>query len=187
MVLLTIALSIFILTHLVPAFPALKMALIAKLGRTGYIAAFSTFSLFSLGLVIYAKIESPFIDVYAPPAWSRYFALTLMLPATILIVASFLPGHIRKIVRRPIFYATLLWVIAHLVANGDKASIVLFASLGIYAFVSEALMKKYRKTISPDDKKVYLWADITALTVGTFAYATLIYLHEYIIGVDIWY
>jgi len=187
MAVLILALGIFIATHLLPAFANVKAALIRKIGRTAYIAAFSFFSLMSLGLIIYAKIEAPFVYVFEPPSWSRYFALTLMVPATILIIASILPGHIRKITRVPIFYATVLWVTAHLVANGDEASILLFGSLGIYAFLSRYLMMKRTDILPQVEKKTHLWADGAAVIGGLITYVTLIYLHGYIIGVDIWY
>ncbi len=187
MALLSLALSIFIVTHLFPAFPNAKTLVIEKIGRKAYITIFSFFSVISLSLIIYAKIEAPFIDVYEPPSWSRYFALSLMLPATILIIASFLPGHIRKITGTPIFYATLLWVTAHLVANGDKASILLFGSLGLYAFVSKYLMTKQQDNSKKEEKQAHSWADASALIGGAITYATLVSLHGYIIGVDIWY
>ncbi len=187
MAFLAFTLGIFIFVHLVPAFPNAKKGLITWLGRPLYIAAFSIVSLISLGLIIYAKAQAPFVDVYEPPDWSRYFALTLMMPATILIVASILPGHIRKTTRTPIFYATMLWVTAHLVANGDQAAIVLFASLGAYACLSQYLMIKRVGPKQPEGKKAHLWADGMAIIAGAITYAALLYLHGFIIGVDIWY
>jgi len=187
MALLFLALSIFIFTHLFPTFPYAKTVVIEKIGRKAYITAFSFLSLLSLSLIIYAKIEAPFVAIYEPPSWSRYFALTLMIPATILIIASFLPGHIRKISGTPIFYATLLWVTAHLVANGDKASILLFGSLGVYAFASRYLMIKRIGTIAQEGRQAHLWADAIAVIGGAITYAALVYLHGYVIGVDIWY
>jgi uncharacterized membrane protein len=187
MAVLILALGIFIITHLLPAFPNVKAALIEKIGRTAYITTFSVFSLMSLGLIIYAKIEAPFIYVFEPPSWSRYFALTLMVPATILTIASILPGYIRKETRSPLIYATLLWVTAHLVANGDEAAIVLFGSLGAYACLSWILTRKQTVVASQSEKKAHLRADGAAVAAGLMIYVTLLYLHGKIIGVDIWY
>lgn len=187
MVFLAFSLSIFIVVHLIPAFPNAKKALITWLGRPLYIAAFSIFSVVSLGLIIYAKSQAPFVDVYEPPSWSRYFALTLMFPAVILIIASILPGYIGKITGSPIFYATLLWVIAHLVANGDEAAIVLFASLGVYACLSWFLMIKQSTVTGQTGKKAHFWADGAAVVAGAALYASLVFLHGDLIGVEIWY
>ncbi len=184
---LAFSLGLFIVVHLIPAIAVVKLALIEKVGRPAYIAGFSIFSLLSLGLIIYAKAQAPFVDIYEPPSWSRYFALILMLPATILIVASVVPSHIGKITRSPIFYATVLWVTAHLVANGDEASVLLFGSLGIYAFVSRYLMMKRTDLLPQAEKKIHLWADGAAVIGGGITYVTLLYLHGYIIGIDIWY
>ena len=186
MKLLTIALAIFILTHLIPAFPALKQAVILKIGRPAYIAMFSAFSLVSLGLIIYAKSVAPFVHVYEPAAWSRHLALFLMVPATILGIASFLPGHIRKVTRIPIFYAVILWVAAHLMANGDQASVMLFGSLGAYAIFSQVI-KKYQVARDTDQTAVHYWADIAAVIGGLGLYTGLLHLHAYVIGITIWY
>lgn len=185
MALLIFALSLFIITHLIPVFPLLKSALIAKMGHAGYIVIFSILSLFSLGLIIYAKAEAPFIDIYTPPPWARHFALMLMLPATILAVASLLPGHIAKIVRAPIFFATALWVIAHLVANGDKASILLFGSLGAYACLSQVFKRPPLEGDKHKGKAENIWADFAAVAGGILIYAGLLHLHEYAIGVPV--
>ena len=187
MLFLTLALSLFIITHLIPAFPKIKAALIEKVGRGGYIAAFSGFSLFSLGLIIYAKFEAPFIEVYEPADWSRHFAMTLMLPASVLGIASFLPGHIARRSRGPLFYATLLWVAAHLVANGDQASLLLFGSLGLYACLSRYLMFRQNGAAGKKTEKPHLWADGAAIIGGAITYVTLLYLHGEIIGVEVWY
>lgn len=187
MTFLIIALGIFIITHLIPVMPILKNALISAFGRAGYIAVFSIFSLISLGLIIYARSEAPFTEVYTPPGWSRYFAFVLMVPSAILAIASLVPGHIRHIIHPPIFYATILWVTAHLVANGDKASILLFASLGIYACLARFIKIKQGNDGRPEAVKSHLWADSAALVGGAITYALLLYLHADIIGVEIWY
>ncbi len=186
MTLLIIALGIFVATHLIPAFPVLKSAVVAKVGRPVYVAVFSIFSVLSLGLIIYAKTMAPFIEVYQPPAWARPFALSLMVPASILGIASLMPGFIRKFFRVPIFYAVLLWVAAHLTANGDLASVILFASLGAYACLSQILRKISKNHTNKLEEKAQFSADFLSLAIGVIVYAALLFLHPLVIGVAIW-
>jgi len=51
-----------------------------------------------------------------------------MIPAFILLVAAYVPGQIKAKVRHPFLVAIKTWALAHLIANGDLASIFLFGS-----------------------------------------------------------
>jgi uncharacterized membrane protein len=59
--------------------------------------------------------------------------MLLMLPAPIFLVAAFLPNRIRSAVGHPMLAAIALWAGAHLLANGDLASLLLFGSFLAFA------------------------------------------------------
>ena len=52
-----------------------------------------------------------------------------MIPAMILLVAAYVPSRIRTAVGHPMLTALMIWAFAHLLANGDLASVLLFGSL----------------------------------------------------------
>ena len=52
--------------------------------------------------------------LWYPPLWGRHLAITLMLPAFILLSSSYIPSHIRDAVRHPMLTATIVWAAAHL-------------------------------------------------------------------------
>jgi len=60
--------------------------------------------------------------------WTRYVAMVLMVPVFILLFAAYLPGEIKAKVKHPFLVAIKTWVLAHLIANGDLASIILFSA-----------------------------------------------------------
>ncbi len=58
-----------------------------------------------------------------------HIALALILPAIILIAASYLRGRIYTTLKHPMLAGLKLWALAHLLANGDLGSMLLFGSL----------------------------------------------------------
>jgi uncharacterized membrane protein len=56
-------------------------------------------------------------------------------------VRAYLPGKIKATVRHPMLAAIKFWALAHLIANGDLASIILFGSFLAYAVVDRILLK----------------------------------------------
>ncbi len=105
----------------------------ARLGKNGYRALFSVVSTLGLALVVWGFAKAPVVQIWYPPVWTRHLALLLMLPVFPLLFAAYLPGKIKAKVRHPMLAAIKFWALAHLIANGDLASIILFGSFLAYA------------------------------------------------------
>ena len=69
-----------------------------------------------------------------------------MIPAFILLVAAYVPGQIKAKVRHPFLVAIKTWALAHLIANGDLASIFLFGSFLLYAVYDRIAVKRREET-----------------------------------------
>ena len=132
MTLLIVAIVIFLGTHLVPTL-ALRGRLVERLGETGYKVAFSLLSIASFVFLVWAFAKAPVVQVWSPPSWTRWVAIVLMLPAFIFMVAAYVPGKIKEKLKHPFLVAIKTWALAHLIANGDLASIILFGSFLAYA------------------------------------------------------
>ena len=65
-----------------------------------------------------------------------------MLPAFIFIVAAYVPGQIKEKLKHPFLVAIKTWALAHLIANGDLASIILFGSFLAYAVYDRITLKR---------------------------------------------
>jgi len=131
-------LLLFFAVHLIPTRPALRAQLVGSIGRGPYLGLFGVLSLASLALIVlgYGQMQglgrgNP--QIWIPPAWTRHLTMLLMLPALILLVAAFLPSRIRTAVGHPMLTAVALWALAHLVVNGDLASVLLFGSFLAFA------------------------------------------------------
>ena len=82
------------------------------------------------------------IQIWSPPYWTRYVAMVLMVPVFILLIAAYLPGEIKAKVKHPFLVAIKTWALAHLIANGDLASIILFGSFLAYAVFDRIALKR---------------------------------------------
>jgi len=187
MTILILGIIVLIGIHFVPAFPDLRDSLMARLGRNGYRALFSVVSLLGLALVVWGFAKAPVVQIWAPPVWTRHLALLLMLPVFPLLFAAYLPGKIKAKVRHPMLAAIKFWALAHLIANGDLASIILFGSFLAYAVVDRILVKRRGGAepvlaVSEADARRN---DLISLGAGLALYvAFLFWLHPLLIGVS---
>lgn len=104
----------------------------------------------SLVAMIYGYRWSPFIEVWSPPAFFTHINNLLMLIAFyIYIGTAAAPGHVwvASKIRHPQLIGFKTWAIAHLLVNGDLASIVLFG--GILAWAVIALIGTNRRDGKP--------------------------------------
>jgi uncharacterized membrane protein len=187
MTILILGIVVLIGIHFVPSFPDLRDNLMARLGKNGYRAMFSVVSLLGLALVIWGFAKAPVIQIWAPPGWTRYLALLLMLPVFPLLVAAYLPGKIKAKVRHPMLAAIKFWALAHLIANGDLASIILFGSFLAYAVVDRILIKRRGEAapVLAVSEAEARRNDLISLGAGLALYvAFLFWLHPLLIGVS---
>jgi uncharacterized membrane protein len=184
MTLLIIGIVVFLGLHLLPTVPGLREKLAGRLGETGYKIAFSLLSVAGFFLLVYGFAKAPVVQIWSPPAWTRWVAVVLMLPAFIFLVAAYVPGQIKATLKHPFLVAIKTWALAHLIANGDLASIVLFGSFLAYA-VFDRITLKHRKPTSligvPGEGGPR--NDLIAVILGIVLYvAFLVWLHPLLIG-----
>jgi uncharacterized membrane protein len=191
MPLLIVGLALFIAIHLVPTRPKLRDDLRQRLGEGGYKALFSLISLVGFALIVYgfgrlqvSATANP--QIWIPPVWTRHLAFLLMLPAMVLLVASQIPSRIRTLARHPLLVAIKIWALAHLLANGDLASIVLFGSLLAYA-VYDRISVKHRQALGPLGSRTGSpLSDATVVGIGIALYVfMLLFGHSWLIGVPL--
>ena len=184
MTLLIIGIVVFLGIHLLPTVPGLRDKLAARLGENGYKALFSLLSIAGFALLVWGFATAPVIQLWTPPAWTRWVAIALMLPAFIFLVAAYVPGEIKAKLKHPFLVAIKTWALAHLIANGDLASIVLFGSFLAYAVYDRITLKRRQPTSlieapGPGSKR----NDAIAVVLGTALYlAFLLWLHPLLIG-----
>ena len=115
------------------AAPGARAALAAALGdgpSKGVVAAVIGLGLI---LVIVGYRGAGFSPVYDPPSWGIHLNNLLMLVAVGLFGVGHSKSRVRGWLRNPMLTGVVVWAIAHLLVNGDVASLVLFGSMGLWA------------------------------------------------------
>lgn len=77
-----------------------------------------------------------FVPVYTPPPWTVHLNNLLMLVAVGLFGMGHSRGRAKTWFRHPMLLSVIVWAVAHLLVNGDLASIVLFGVLAAWAIAS---------------------------------------------------
>ena len=116
-----------------------RSAQIARWGEMTWKGMYSLASVVGLGLIIwgYGLARADPVVIWPPPIWSRHLASLLTLPAFVLLVAAYVPGNrIKAAIGHPMVVGIKLWALAHLLANGNLADLVLFGSFLVWAAFS---------------------------------------------------
>jgi uncharacterized membrane protein len=166
-----------------------RAAQIARLGERPYKALFSLVAILSVALIAwgFARAQTAGrIDVWYPPDWLRHVTIALMWPSIVCVVAAYVPGHIKRILKHPMLVGVKLWAFAHLISNGDLASMVLFGSILAWA-VFDRISLKHRTDFGAPPILVGGWTnDLIAVLVGTLVYLALAFVfHPVVIGVPV--
>lgn len=181
--LLFAGLVIFFGVHLVPTAIKLRDRLAAWKGEGVYQLVYSLMAASGLALLIYGKSAAARIPVYELPAWTAHPSWLLMWLAVTIFPAAYLPTNLRRVMRHPFLWGVALWALAHLLTNGDLASVVLFGSFAVYAFFD--MWSANRRGAAVSETRYPLWRDGVLLAVGLMAYLALVRLHPVLFGVAV--
>lgn len=189
--LLVLGLVVFLGTHAFSMAQGARASLIAKTGEGAYKGLYSLLSFAGIALIAvgYGQYRaSGYIPVWEPPVWTSHLALLLVLISFIFVAAAYLPGHIKYRLKHPMLAGVKVWAFAHLLANGDLGSILLFGSILAWAVVARISVK--RRDVAAQHGGVAPPAgwrnDLIAVAVGTAAYVAFVFwLHPLLIGVPV--
>lgn len=158
-------------------------ALVARLGEGGFKVLYSIVAIAGFVLIVIgygAAREAPVV-VWDPPVAMRHISGLLMLFVFPILFAAYLPGRIKTTLKHPMLVAVKLWAVAHLIANGTLADIVLFGGLLAWAVVDRISLKR-RGVPNPTGGSTT--NDIIAVVLGLITYVVFaFYLHAWLFGV----
>ncbi|HEX2136834.1 MAG TPA: NnrU family protein [Microvirga sp.] len=193
MTLLVLGLVLFIGTHSFTMARGPRAALIARLGEKPYKGLYSLLAL--AGIVVIAigfgqyRQGGP-VPVWDPPVWTRHLALVLVWVAFVLFYAAYVPGRIKQLAKgHPMLLGIKIWAAAHLIANGDLGSMLLFGAFLAWGVAARISVKR-RDEVTVHGGPVAAprgWHnDARAVAVGTVLYLVFaLWLHPWLIGVAV--
>ena len=184
-----LGLILFLGVHTLTTQRELRGQVIGSMGEGGYKIAYTLTSVAGLALVIWGFAHyraTGWIDVWNPPTAFKHIAVALMLPAIILVVASYIRGRIYTTLKHPMLTGVKLWAAAHLLANGDLGSIILFGSFLAWAVFDRISLKRRPGAGAPPIPVGGPGNDLIAIAVGAVAYLALAFaFHPVVIGVAV--
>ncbi len=141
MTFLILGLVLWTLAHVFKAVaPERRAALTGSLGEGPSKGVFAALIALGLILMIWGYRAAPFVPVWTPPLWGVHLNNLLMLFSVALFGAGKSKGRARSLMRHPQLTAVVIWAGAHLLVNGDVASLVLFGGLAVWALVNMVLI-----------------------------------------------
>jgi uncharacterized membrane protein len=184
-----LGLVLFLGVHVLTTQRAVRGRLIAAWGEGGYKSGYSVVSLLGLVLIVWGFADyraAGMWQVWHPPAALKHVAIALMLPAVILVVASYIRGRIYTTLKHPMLAGVKLWAAAHLLANGDLGSIILFGSFLAWAVFDRISLKGRADAGAPPIPVGGIGNDLIAVAIGVVAYLALAFVfHPVVIGVPV--
>lgn len=187
--LLVLGLIVFFAPHVFVTRRDARANLIARIGENPYKIGFSVISAIGIALIAYGFARyraTEWINLWYPPIWTRHLALLLNWVALVCVAAAYSPGHIKRVLKHPMLVGVKTWALAHLIANGDLGSIILFGSFLAWAVYDRITLKRRADAGAPPIPVGGVGKDVIAVVAGTVAYAAIAFwLHTLIIGVPV--
>jgi uncharacterized membrane protein len=184
-----LGLLLFLGVHTLTTRRDLRASVIAATGEGGYKIGYALASVAGLALIVWGFAHyraTGMWPVWTPPKWFKHITVALMLPAVILVVAAYIRGRIYTAVKHPMLTGVKLWAAAHLLANGDLGSIILFGSFLGWAVFDRISLKRRVDPGAPPIPVGGPTNDLIAVAVGIVAYLALGFaFHPVVIGVPV--
>jgi len=137
----------FVGSHFLLSWPPVRSRLVGALGEKLFLITYSLVSALFLAWAVLAYRSAPFAGIWELGFLGRFLAAGLMPIALVLAVIGLTTPNptavggerfgdadraargIVTITRHPFLWGAALWAIAHLAANGDAASVMLFGGI----------------------------------------------------------
>lgn len=116
---------------------------------------------------------------YVPPSWGVHLNNLLMLAAVVLIGMGSSRGRARSWLRHPMLTGVVVWAVAHLLVNGDWASVVLFGSMAVWA-VAEMLVINTKSPAWVRPEPGPAMGDIRLIVISLVVFSVIAGIHTWL-------
>ena len=160
---------------------------ITRIGAQPWKGLYSLASLVGFGLIVWGfglARQQP-VQWWSPPLAMRHVAAPLTLLAFVLLAAAYVPGNgIKARLHHPMVLAVKVWALAHLLANGNAAHVVLFGAFLVWAVLNFSAARRRDRAAATVYPAGNAAATTWVLIVGVGAWAVFAFwLHGWLMGV----
>lgn len=159
----------------------------ARLGAGLWKGLYSLLSLAGLAMIAWGfdlAREQPVL-LWMPPVGMRHAASLLTLLAFVLFAAAYVPGNgIKARLHHPMVLGVQAWALAHLLATGMLAHMLLFGAFFLWAMASYIVSRQRDRRDGTRYPAGRLGASLVTLLLGAAAWAAFVFgLHGLLIGI----
>ncbi len=188
MTVLVLGLVLFLGVHSVRIFAdPWRTRTIAARGEKSYKGIYTLASLAGFALIVwgYGLARHNPVVLWSPPRGMNHLAALLMLASFVLLVAAYVPRNaIKAKLHHPMVLGVKLWAVAHLLANGTLADVVLFGAFLVWAVFDFRAARQRDRAGNVQYAAGTAKGTAIAVVVGLVAYAVFaVWLHGLLIGV----
>ena len=158
-------------------FPRLAPDTRARMGGAGK-GLIALLLVVSVVLMVLGHRAAPFTPLWEPPAFLRHVNNLLVLLAFWLFFVGRTKGTMAARIRHPQLTAVKAWAVAHLLVNGDAASMVLFGGLLAWAVAEVIVINRSEPWDRPAGVSVR--GDLIAAGIGLAAFAIAAGIHVWL-------
>lgn len=158
-----------------------------RLGEPAWKGLYTLLSIAGFGLIVWGFGQTRLHPevLWVPPVAMRHVAALLVLIAFIFLAAAYVPGNaIKARLHHPMILSVKVWALAHLLANGKLADVVLFGAFLVWAildFRSARQRDRAAGTLYPSGNAIGTALTVLIGIVGWAAFA--FWGHQALIGV----
>ncbi len=175
--------ALWSLVHLFPSLlPAQRATLLKRLGEGPYKGMFTLAIVAAILLIVSGWRSVEPANIYTPPLLGSPAVPALVLVSFILFAAASAPGNIKRLLRHPMLTGMIVWGGAHLLANGENRSVVLFGGMSLWALVSIIAINR-RDGEWQKPAAVSITKDAMTVVASIALFALVAWLHKWIVGV----
>lgn len=117
--------------------------------------------------------------LYVLPEFTRHINNLLMLIAVALYGLGNSKSRLRAKMRHPMLWGTVVWAVAHLLVNGDAASVVLFGGLLVWAVIEMRLINRAAHSYTPYEGGSVA-GDVRLVLISLVVFAVIAGIHMWV-------
>ncbi len=180
MTLLVVGLVLWTAAHLFKAvLPGPRAALAARMGEKPSKGLMALFIGAGLVLIVIGFRRAPVDSLWFPPLWTVHLNNLLMLVAVALLGLGHSKSRAKRWLRDPMLTAVIVWAVAHLLVNGDTASILMFGWLLLWA-VAEIVLERVRQPAWAPPAGGTLAGDLRFVVITLVVFAVIAAVHTWL-------
>ncbi|MBC7598173.1 MAG: NnrU family protein [Polaromonas sp.] len=164
-----------------------RSAMIARIGEARWKAVYALLSIVGFVLIVWGfglARQQP-VQLWMPPRGMRHLAALLTLISFVLLAATYVPRNaIKARLHHPMVLAVKVWALAHLLANGNLAHMILFGTFLVWAALSFRAARARDRAAGTVYAPGTASGTVTSVLVGALGWALFAFwAHGALIGV----